>query len=347
MNKLEVINREEFGIEKETATSVEGAFLPKVKEGEVLANQYAELIKKDITKEVSEEARFLRLKAVKVKAGIASIHKTQKEFALSFGKFCDAIKRKETEPIQQMIDGALEIEKFAEIQEKKRLDELQEKRVSLISEYIEKFEIIDYSLMNEDVWLPYLESKKNQFKEKIEAAKKIETEKIKKEKAEREEREKIEKENIKLKKEAEEREAKEKAEAEKRAKIEAERLEKIEAERKEVERKERIQKEKHEAELKAEREAHEEAERKEKAKREKLEEELKSKKEAEEKAKREEREAIQNELKKGDKEKVSDLILDMESLKTKYEFKSESNNKMYQDVSDLIDKVISFINKKQ
>lgn len=97
--------------------------------------------------------------------------------------------------------------------------------------------------------------------------------------------------------------------------------------------------------MKEEREARERVEREEKAKREKLEAELKAKEEAERRAKEEKEALIEAELNKGDAAKVKDLIADLESLKTKYVFKSSKNKKMYSDVGELIGKIVSHIRK--
>ncbi|KKK53467.1 hypothetical protein LCGC14_3094530, partial [marine sediment metagenome] len=51
------------------------------------------------------------------------------------------------------------------------------------------------------------------------------------------------------------------------------------------------------------------------------------------------------ELKKGDQEKVKDLIADLESLKTKYEFKSAANKNLYVNIGILLDKVVEHIRK--
>ena len=66
-------------------------------------------------------------------------------------------------------------------------------------------------------------------------------------------------------------------------------------------------------------------------------------KEAEEKANAEAK--IQLELTKGDSLKIKDLINDLQNLKSKYSFKSKKNKLIYQSVSVLIDKVITFITK--
>lgn len=51
----------------------------------------------------------------------------------------------------------------------------------------------------------------------------------------------------------------------------------------------------------------------------------------------------ESELRKGDEEKVKDLINDLVQIKTKYVFKSKRNQQMYQNVHGRIDSVIELI----
>lgn len=332
--KTTLIKAEEYGLNEKQVIDVNLAFSEKVKEREIISEVYNQIIQKDIDKAVSKEARELRLKAVKLKSNIANVHKTQKEYALAFGKYCDAWKRKETEPVQQIIDGLLEIEKFEEIQEQKRINELQASRVKQLSPYVEDAHMRNLATMEDDVWEVYFITKKKEYQDRIEAEKKAEEERIAKEKAEAEERERIRLENEKLR-----------AEAEERQRIEEERLKKEAIERQEREEKERKEREEYEAKIRAEREERERIEREEREKREKVEAELRAKEEAERKAKEKEQARIQAELNKGDADKVKDLIGDLETIKTKYSFKSEKNKKMYSDVSNLLEKVINHIKK--
>ena len=53
----------------------------------------------------------------------------------------------------------------------------------------------------------------------------------------------------------------------------------------------------------------------------------------------------QSELNKGDEDKVKDLISDITALKTKYNFKSKYNKRMYNDFGYLVDKIINRIKK--
>ena len=110
MKELEKINPTEFGLEVSQVETIEQAFLPKIQEREALVAIYDQLIKSELTPELCKEAKEVRLKLVKVRTGIADIHKTQKAFFLAAGRFVDAWKNKETLPVEQMEDKLSEIE---------------------------------------------------------------------------------------------------------------------------------------------------------------------------------------------------------------------------------------------
>jgi len=81
MNKsLVKINHEEYGLEKVQAENIEKAFLPKIAEREGLTQIYEQIITQEVTLELTEHAKSARLKLVKVRTGIAEVHKTQKAF---------------------------------------------------------------------------------------------------------------------------------------------------------------------------------------------------------------------------------------------------------------------------
>lgn len=338
------INASDYGLEETKAKEMVSGLKTTIEERKILENAYIDVIDLEINEENLPTFKELRLKIVKNRTqGIEKWHKTNKAFYLAGGRFVDAIKNKEILVNEQMEAKLMEAEKYFENLEVERLKELQSKRVSEISKYMEDVEGRNFSDMDDDVWTAYLQTKKKEYDDRIAAENKAEEERIAKEKAEALERERIKKENEQLKKEAEEKERLAKLEEEKRAKAEKERLAKEEAERKEREEKARKEREAYDAKLKKEREKRERMELEEKAKREKLEAELKAKHEAERKAKEAEEERIQSELNKGDADKVKDLIADLKSLKTKYSFKSAKNEKMYSDVGLLIDKVINHI----
>jgi hypothetical protein len=58
-----------------------------------------------------------------------------------------------------------------------------------------------------------------------------------------------------------------------------------------------------------------------------------------------EKEKIEAELRKGDVEKFRDLINDLEAIKTKYVFKSNTYIYRYAHVITLIDKIIAYYEK--
>ncbi len=322
--------------------------LPQIlKERDVLAPQYDEILKMDMEDpETVKKAREVRLLIQKNRTQKIEVwHKQAKDYFLQGGRFVDSIKNKEIGVNKRMEADLLEIEKHAEIKEKKRLEALQLERAERLSLYVEDANERDLKKFENDEFEALLYLKKKEYEDRIAAEKKAEEDRIAAEKAAEEERKRIQAENEKLRKEAEERDRIAKIEADKRAKEEAKRKAKEDAERKLREEKEAKERAEYKAKLKAERDARAKIEREERAKREKLEAEIKAKAEAERKAKAEEEARLQAELNKGDAAKVKDLINDLNALKTKYSFKSAKNQKRYEDVKLLIDKVVNHIEK--
>lgn len=284
-------------------------------------NEVLQLAKNGIDYELTEQAKRLRIDIGKVRIETGKLKDKQKEYIKLEDKAIMGVHNILVWAVKEKEDKLKEIEKHFEIQEQKRLEALQKEREEAISMYVPDAGERDLSQMHDDVWEAYFSAKKKAWEDEQEAIRKAEEERIAREKAEEEERQRIAEENQRLKIEAEQRE--------RLAKIEAEKQDKIEAERKEKERKER---EAYEAKL--------EAERKE---RERIQKELQEKQDAEKKAKEEEEARIQLELTKGDAAKVKDLISDLNELKTKYSFKSAKNTKMYNEVGQLLDKIINHI----
>lgn len=166
--------------------------------------------------------------------------------------------------------------------------------------------------------------------------KRIESEvKAEQEKLAAAEREKTRLENERLKAENE---SKEKALAEEKAKAKAIQYEQdaiIAANKKKADEEAAKAKAIADLQIKAEKEAKEKAEA-----------ELKASKLAEEKRLADIEEAKELELTKGDAEKFTDLINDLNALKTKYSFKSKKHQSIYLQVVELTDKIITYITKK-
>jgi len=354
-NEITKIDPKEFGLQETQVSTIENAFMPMITEREGLRQVYENILTKEITPEVCNEAKTARNKLVKVRTGIANIHKTQKAYFLAAGRFVDAWKNKETEPVLQMESSLKEIEEYYERIEEQRIANLQISRADELKKYLDESSFVPSNLgtMDDQMWGNYLLGAKTAFELKKEAERKAEQEaiRIETERVTREERkevllpywnfipewckteqlgtcgnvmfqsvlsaamtdkEKYDKEQQRIKEENE----RLKAEQEAREKADKERIEKERKEREEIQ-----------AKLKAEQEA-----------REKLEAEAKAREKAEAEAK-------EAELKKGDSQKVIDLINDLELLKCKYQFKSLRNQKMYNDVGLLLDKVINHIKK--
>lgn len=323
------------GIEPSKADKIKKAFEPMVNmlsEFEYAYNELMSVPESEITLELTEKYKRLRLDIGKIRIETGKTKDKQKEYIKLEDKAIMGVHNILVWAVKEKEDNLKSREDFFKIKEEKRLSKLQSDRVELLSEFVEDANERDLSKFEEDEFQALLTIKKQQHEDKLEAEKQAEIERLNKIKAEAEERQRIREENEKLKKQAEIERKKAELDAKKRAEIERVRLEKEAKEKKDRERKEK--------EL---REEKEKFEREERLKREKLERELQEKRDAEIKAEKEREALIQLELSKGDEDKLNDLINDLKSLKTKYEFKSSKNKKMYSDVRLLIDKVINHI----
>lgn len=331
--ELQVIEK----IEKSKAEQIKATFEPMAEMLAKFEERYNKLMAiplEEITVDLTKEYKRLRLDIGRVRIDTGKAKDKAKEYLKLEDKAIMGIHNILVWAVKEKEDNLKERENYFEIQEQKRLKALQFERAEKLAPYVEDAYERDLVKFADDEFEALLAMKKKEQEDRIAAEKKAEEERIAKEKAEAEERERIRKENEQLRKEAEERERQAKIEAEKRAKEERERQAKAEAERKEREEKERKEREAYEAKLRAEREEKERMKR-----------ELEAKAEAERKAKEEEKARVEAELNKCDADKVKDLIADLNALKTKYSFKSAKNQKMYVDVSALLDKVINYIEK--
>jgi len=136
--------------------------------------------------------------------------------------------------------------------------------------------------------------------------------------------------------------AKERAKAAEELRIANEKIAKQNAEAAEKARILREAAEKQRREEKAKQDAILEAERQ---KRLKIEKELADKVVAELRAKQDEEDKKEADLARDDKSKLVLLVIDLQALKTKYQFKSAKSRKAYSDTGLLLDKIINHINK--
>lgn len=356
---------------------------PFIEERALLIQEFEEVSKLEITKENIPTFKALRLKFQKNRTqGINNWHKTAKEIPLRMSQLIDAVKRNQIQINETHEEFLEKAEKHFEILEQKRLEELQDQRVKMISPYLKDACERNLSGMDSDVWNAYFKTKKQEYSDRILAEKQAEKERIETERIDKlhESRKnsilnlwKYIDANLENKNFGEYSEAAwdsivkqlnevDKKQKQKQAKILADkrRLEK-EAEEKEKARlaeleKIRIAEEKerkgYEAKLKAEREAREKTEKIERKKREKLESELRAKQEAEQKEKQR---LIDEELAKKKSEKAARLAPDKDKLislahtimSTEIpELKSKEAIEIKNNVVELLSKIDSYIKDK-
>jgi len=299
--QIVLIDPKEYGLEELKAAQIEQSFAPKIVERNGYVSVYENLLTQEITKEVSIQAGELRKKLVKVRTGVADIHKTEKAFYLASGRYVDALKNKITLPIEQMEEQLASIEKHFENIEKQRIEDLHNSRLAMIMPYVDDTTGLYFGTMQDDVFDAYFAAKKQAHADKIAAELQAEKERIEREEKEAAEREAQRIENIRLKEEADKREAEIKAEREEAARKQKELDDKLAAEKKAADDALRIEREKADAERKrieAENEAKLAAER---AEREKIEAELKAKEDAEKAAAKEKADAEAKAAKEAEK----------------------------------------------
>lgn len=329
------LNPEEFGLKEDQAATIEKAFMPKIIERNMLSEMYETVIKGDVTvPETALEARDLRLKLVKVRTGIAEIHRVQKAYYLAAGRFVDAWKNKETAPVEQMEEKLLAIEKYQENIERERKAVLRAERLKELEKYEVDGSLIMLGEMTEDVWQNYIAGVKVQYQLRKEAEAKAEADRLAAIEAERKRQEEIRFENEILKAE---REALEKAQAKERAKLAAE---KAEAERKAKEAEAAML-----AQAKKDREALEAA----RLEKERIEAEVKAKEEAAAKAAKDAEAARLREAKKAaaapDTDKLRDYMKRLSEVELPV-MKTAEAQAILNNVGGLLSKINAYIEEK-
>jgi colicin import membrane protein len=355
MSELAEVKDYGIGKEKEAELTI-GLNIVK-SERKLLIDEFNEVSKLEVTEENLPKFRNLRLKISKNRTqGINKWHKKTKDFFLTGGKFVDAIKNKENSINEEMESKLIDAENHFENLEKERIESLRLERAELLSKYVDDAYDRVLTNMEEDVWLMYLASKKKIHIDSVKAELQAEKERQRLIEEEKAEIERINLENAKLLEEANQ-----------RAKIAEEKTAKQFAAQKKIDDK-RIAEEKL-AEIHrvakqkkidadnlakqkviddkriAEQKVFDAKIAKEKIESDIIRKELQAKKQEELDLIESKKLALQNELKKGDVEKVIDLIKSLESIKTQFTFESEANIKMFKDVNGLLDKVIVFIEK--
>ena len=170
------LDPKQYGLEEKDAKGIEKAFLPKIAEREAYQIMYNELITKELSSELCAEAGALRKKLVKVRTGIAEVHKTQKAFYLAAGKFVDAWKNMETFPVEQMETKLDEIENYYVNLEIQKLKKLTEDRHALLSAYCENPKDFNVGNMTEEAFSQLLYGQKAVYETNLKEKEKAERE---------------------------------------------------------------------------------------------------------------------------------------------------------------------------
>lgn len=351
-------------IEQSKAEQIRNVFVPMADMLANFENDYNELIgraQEEITKEITAKAKRLRINIGSVRIAAEKVRKQQKEEYLLAGRAIDGVANVLKWAVVDKENKLKEIEDYFEIQEAKRLEALQEARETELSKYVDGNITTNLSSMADDVWAAYLSVKKKEYEDRIEAEKLAEKIRIANERLDAIAKERVLKamdykmfwnpDGYNFREMSEEdfqqvmadlKKASDEYIAEQnRIREENERLRK---EREEIERKAEQERLAQQEKARKEREAYEAKQREERFKREAAEAELKAMKEQQERLAQEEAERIEKELKAGDSAKISMLITDLEVLKTKYSFKSKTNQKMMSTVAFNIEQIILFIN---
>jgi len=220
------VKHKDFGLSEDKANEITKGLSTIIAERDALESQYIDIVMEEITPELSEQARELRLRIRDNRTkGLVKWHKANKEYFLQGGKFVDAIKNKNIIHNEQMEEKLLAIEKHEENLEIERKKKLAESRLDLLDGYASEEDLkgVDLGEMSELLFNGFL----NQCKQAKEDREKQRLEEERKAKEEAERLAKIEKENKRL-----QAELKAKEDAERKAKQEEVAKAKEEAERK-------------------------------------------------------------------------------------------------------------------
>jgi hypothetical protein len=353
----EIIKSEDYGVEENKFNEMQKGLQLTLNERDLLREEFEVVSKLEVTEENKPKFRSLRLKWAKNRTGgVNDWHTKGKAVSLAIGKLYDARKNELNREGQANEKVLLDAENQLENLEKERLHQLHLQRAEELSQYVNDAYDRVLTNMEEDVWLMYLASKKKIHIDSIKAELQAEKERQRLIDEEKAEIERINLENAKLLEEANQRAkiAEEKAAkqfaAQKKIddkRIAEEKLAEIHrvAKQKKIDADNLAKQKVIDDKRIAEQKVIDDKIAKEKIESDKIKKELEAKKQEELELIESKKLALQNELNKGDSDKVKDLIADLISLKNKYTFKSDNNKKMYSDVCGLLDKVISFTQK--
>lgn len=273
------------GLEKTQAQQFLDMFTPFLQNLAEIESDINSINAENPSKEDVAKARAIRLKLKSNRVASDKVKTDAKASILVKGRLIDNLNGIVTNTSKPLESKCEAIEKFAELQEEKRIAELRESRAADLRPYVNDEGVLaslPLGTLSDDAWSMMLEGYRKAYNDRLESERKAEAERLAKEKADEEarvekqrlqdeENERIRIENERLKAEADEREkalaaeraaadearrvqeAKHRAEREEQDRLLEEQRAKADAERLERERIEAEQRAKQEAEEKAER----------------------------------------------------------------------------------------------
>jgi len=173
-----VVNPKDFGIEENRAKSIQAAFVPMLDKMVKLEDEYNQIIKLDIDEETCKQAKDLRKKYVKVRTGTAAIHKEQKAFYLSAGRFIDSWKTTQLSTSQGIEEKLSNIENHFENIKKAEIARLQIERAGEFAKYGGVVIPGNLGEMMEDIWNNFIAGTKLNHETQQAAEKKAESDRI-------------------------------------------------------------------------------------------------------------------------------------------------------------------------
>ena len=126
---------QEFALSPQEANGILEAFIPIFNEVEKASGPYYDLLDQEITPAVSLEAKNMGKLMASFRKAVNSTHKTRKEYYLNGGRFCDKIKNRFLEGIEEAEKQLEDIEKYEENKEKARQALLHKERLESVSAY--------------------------------------------------------------------------------------------------------------------------------------------------------------------------------------------------------------------
>ena len=174
------IDAKEYGLEESKAKDIIKAFVPVIEQMHELEPEFNSIKAMEISEDTCALAKKLRHKYVKVRTGSGKIHKAEKAFYLSGGRYIDAWKNAHlgvTTEIESTLKG---IEEHYINIEKARIVKLEAERIEQLTPYgyISAENNINVGEINDQVWPGFLAGVKKVYADKLKEEMAIEAKRI-------------------------------------------------------------------------------------------------------------------------------------------------------------------------